>query len=262
MNLASAAEFRLDEKDVRAIVRLLGNVIAHRGDINVSRRMLMDGLCSLVDAHSWLWCVANMEPGKPLSHSDILYGGFDDEKFSWFLQAINHPALANANIRIASELQQRGAHITRNLTQIEAPAYPLFKSDAGPYWEKADIGTLMLSLRPIETGGATGIGLYRKRGAADFDDREMRIAHILLTEVSWLHFHSFPDRNKISRLYPRHKTILNLLCDGWDRKKIAAHLGISVQTVHGYVKQIFRHFDVHSQSELITRLAKGDGGDL
>lgn len=251
----------LSEEDIRAIVRLLGEVIAMRGDINACRRRLMEGLCPIVGADSWLWCMADIEPGKRLGHSGILHGGFDDERFSWFLQAINHPALGNANRRIASELIERGSHITRNLSQIEDPEYPLFQSDAGPFWERADIGTLMLSLRPMETGGATGIGLYRRRGRPDFDEREIRIAHILLTEVPWLHYEEFPEKSIISRLYPRHRTVLNLLCDGWDRKKVAAHLGISLQTVNGYVKEIFRHFDVHSQSELIAKLGKGDGGD-
>jgi len=251
----------LSEEDVRLIVRLLGEVIAMRGDINACRRRLMEGLCPIVRADSWFWCMADIEPGKRLGHSGILHGGFDDERFSWFLQAINHPALGKANRRIATELAERGGHITRNLSQIEDPEYPLFQSDAGPFWRKADIGTLMLSLRPMETGGATGIGLYRRRERPDFDEREIRIAHILLTEVPWLHYEKFPERNIIDRLYPRHRTVLNLLCDGWDRKKIAVHLGISLQTVNGYVKEIFRHFGAHSQSELIARLGQGDGGD-
>jgi len=257
----AAPEALLHEDDVRAIVRLLGEVIAMRGDINACRRRLMEGLCPIVGADSWLWCMADIEPGKRLGHSGILHGGFDDERLSWFLQAINHPALGNANRRIASELIERGTHLTRSLSQIEDPEYPLFKSDAGPYWEKAGIGTLMLSLRPMETGGATGIGLYRRKGRPDFDDREMRIAHIILTEVPWLHYEEFPERRIIDRLYPRHRTVLNLLCEGWDRKKISAHLGLSLQTVNGYVKEIFRHFEVHSQSELIAKFGKGDGGD-
>lgn len=251
----------LPEQDVRAIVRLLGEVIAMRGDINACRRKLMDGLCPIVGADSWLWCMADMEPGKRLGHSGILHGGFDDERFSWFLQAINHPALGRANQRLAGELIEKKQHITRNLLQAEDPTFPIFASEAGPYWEKAGIGTLMLSLRPMETGGATGIGLYRKLGAPHFDDREVRIAHIVLTEVPWLHYENFPEKKIIDRLYPRHRTVLNLLCEGWDRKKIAAHLGISAQTVHGYAKDIFRHFGVHSQSELIARLGRGDGGD-
>ncbi len=62
-------------------------------------------------------------------------------------------------------------------------------------------------------------------------------------------------------LYPRHRTVLILLCEGWNRKKIATHLGLSINTIHGYSKVIFKHFKVHSQAELIARFTQGDGGD-
>lgn len=258
----SAPDGSLAERDVRAIVRLLGEVIAMRGDINECRRKLMDGVCTLIGAHSWLWCMAEMEPGRPLSHSGILHGGFDDERFAWFLQAIHHPCLAKANHIAAGLLLQEKRHITLGRQRVEDPEFPVLSGECGELWHKAGIGTLMLSLRPMETGGATGVGLYRRPEATDFSEREIRIAHIILTEVPWLHYESFPDKATFSRLSPRHRTVLNLLCEGWSRKKIAEHLGVSENTVHGYAKEVFRHFGVHSQAELITRFSKGIGGDL
>lgn len=96
-----------------------------------------------------------------------------------------------------------------------------------------------------------------------FVEREARIAHIVLSEVPWLHFKAFPDRQskEMTNLYPRHRTVLNCLCEGWSRKTIADHLGLSTNTVHGYSKVIFKHFGVHSQAELVARFSKGDGGD-
>lgn len=262
MALSESIDANLDNSDVRSIVRLLGEIIAMRGDINDCRRALMDGLCPLVGADAWLWCMAEIEPGKALSHSGILHGGFDDERFTWFLKAINHPSLAKANHRAAEQLATEGRHITLGRRRIEDPSAPILSGESGDLWHKAGVGTLMLSLRPMEHGGATGVGLYRNPGGADFNEREIRIAHIVLTEVSWLHYENFPEKHSLSRLSPRHRTVLNLLCEGWPRKKIAAHLKISENTVHGYAKELFRHFDVHSQAELITRLTKGTGGDL
>ena len=40
----------LAESDVRRIVRLLGEVIVAPGEIHDKRRLLMDGLCELIDA--------------------------------------------------------------------------------------------------------------------------------------------------------------------------------------------------------------------
>jgi DNA-binding NarL/FixJ family response regulator len=48
---------------------------------------------------------------------------------------------------------------------------------------------------------------------------------------------------------------------GWPRKKIADHLGLSENTVHGYTKKIYQHLGQHSQAELIARFTLGRGRD-
>jgi DNA-binding CsgD family transcriptional regulator len=252
----------LTEQDVRNIVRLLGEVIAATGNIDAKRRVLMEGLCELIHAESWVWCMAQYEPDQPPSFVGLVHGGFDDARFARFVEAINHPAIGTVTRPSTLELKAKGTHLTRTLRQID-PMDLLKSSPAAPYLARANIGTLLVSQRPMEEGGISAIGVYRQVGAPHFDERESRIAHILLSEVPWLHFRAFPDRQslEIARLYPRHRTILNLLCEGWNRKKIADHLQLSVNTVHGYVKAIFQHFGVHSQAELLSRFTKGDGGD-
>ena len=47
--------------------------------------------------------------------------------------------------------------------------------------------------------------------------------------------------------------VLNLLLDGLGRKKIAQHLEITENTVAGYVKDIYNHFGVRSQPELMQK---------
>lgn len=252
----------LQEADVRRIVRLLGDVIAASGDINVKRRLLMDGLCTIIDATAWVWCMAEFDPDKPPSFIGLIYSGFDDERFARYLEAMNHPAMEPVTRPSSLELHAKACHLTRTQRQMD-PNFLLENSSAAHYWTLAGIGALMTSQRPMPDGGISGIGVYRDLGRSHFTEREARIAHIILSEVPWLHFHSFPDEasRDITRFYPRHRTVLNLLGDGWSRKKIAAHLDISENTVHGYVKEIFKHFEVHSQSELLARFTKGDGGD-
>ena len=47
--------------------------------------------------------------------------------------------------------------------------------------------------------------------------------------------------------------LLNLLLDGRDRKQIADQMGISENTVSGYAKDVYRHFDVNSHVELMRK---------
>ncbi|MCB1134259.1 MAG: helix-turn-helix domain-containing protein, partial [Verrucomicrobiae bacterium] len=130
-------------------------------------------------------------------------------------------------------------------------------------WKQADIRSFMLSAWPLKNGGFSGIGLYRNAERPEFDERECRIAHILLSEIPWLHAAGEPegDDRGLFPLTPKQRTTLNLLIQGWPREKIACHLAISANTLHGYVKNLFRHFRVSSQSELIARFRIGDGGD-
>ncbi len=252
----------LPESDVRAIVRLLGDVIASRGDLPECRRILMDGLCRIVNANSWAWCMAEFDPDKPPSFIGFEHGGFDEDRFARYIEAMNHPQHGQITHKSSLELKEKATHLTRTLRQID-PRMMFESSSFGKAWADAGIGALILSQKPMNAGGVSGVAVYRPVGEPQFDARECRIAHIILSEVPWLHFNAFPDQasKDITGLQPRHRTILNLLCEGWSRKRIATHLGLSENTVHGYVKEIFRHFGVHSQPELIARFTKGDGGD-
>lgn len=207
--------------------------------------------------------MAEFDPDKPPSFIGFEHGGWGEERFARYIEAMNHPAMQPVTHPSSIELQEKNIHLTRTQRQMD-PDMLLENSAAAPFWERADIGALMTSQRPMTDGGISGIGDYRKSGLPHFTQREARIAHIILSEIPWLHFQAFPDKasREITRLYPRHRTVLNLLCEGWSRKKIAAQFGLSIHTVHGYAKAIFSHFGVHSQSELLTRFSRGDGGDL
>lgn len=263
MNSAPICQSPLSEEDVRGIVRVLGTVIAAIGDIDVKRKVLMEGLCGLVNAESWVWCVARPEPDRPPSFVGVVHGGFDDARLASFVEAMNRPALEAITRNSLSEAGTTEPRLARTTRQTD-PGSPLERSPAAPYWIRADIGTLMVSQRTMPDGGISAIGVYRRVGAPQFDERETRLAHILLSEVPWLHFLVFPDPKSqdFARLYPRHRTILRLLRKGWSRKKIASHLNVSINTVHGYAKAIFQHFGVHSQAELVSRFPKGCGEEL
>lgn len=259
------AEVTLPESDVKAVVRLLGDVVAMQGDINACRRYLMDGMCKLIDADVWVWCMAEFDPNKPPSFLGLIHGGFDEARFAHYLEAINHPDMQRISRPQSVELQERGTHLTRTRDQLlRGTEYTLEASAAYPAWVRANIDVIMTSLRPMPSGGISGVGLYRDLGRPQFTQREAKICHILLSEVPWLHFQGFPgeDSREITRLYPRHRTVLNCLCEGWNRKKIATYLSLAENTVNGYTNAVYRHFKVNSQEELISRVTSGDGGDI
>jgi DNA-binding NarL/FixJ family response regulator len=71
------------------------------------------------------------------------------------------------------------------------------------------------------------------------------------------YFHKSQDRNSVyfeSNLTEREKEILNLLIKGLSYKQIAGDIFISVETLNSHIKNIYRKLNVHSRSELASRL--------
>lgn len=184
-----------------------------------------------------------------------------EDQFPKYLAALGHPATDAMTIPVINDIRERKEHLTRTIEQVSGNLF--YDYEATPLWREANVGTLLLSGRPIDDRCATGIGIYRKAGSVPFTGRESRIAHIILTEVPWLHEQGWPeDRGRtVPTLSPRQLRVLNLLLESRSRKEIAGHLGISENTVAGYVKEVFRHFRVHSQAELMRRFMQGDGAD-
>lgn len=65
----------------------------------------------------------------------------------------------------------------------------------------------------------------------------------------------------VPELSPRLRTVFGLLLEGWTRKQMAEHLGLSVNTIAEYTKAVYRHFDVNGQKPLIRRFRVGNGYD-
>jgi DNA-binding CsgD family transcriptional regulator len=256
-------EFSLSSEDARAIVRLLGEVCVLPDEHEGKKRHLMEGLCDLVDADYWAWVqAAELEPGKFPVYVGFLSGRFSEALLAEFLQIQAHSEMIRWTIPLATELRASGRHVTRNV-QDQFDYEEFLSSEVGQWWSRAGIEPRCIAFRPLQDGSATGIGLYRKTGRALFCDREARIMHILLTEVPWLHEMGWPEDRcaTIPDLSRRCWLVHEMLLQGFNRDSISSHLGLSRHTVDDYVKEVYRHLGVRSQSELIARFHRGDGAD-
>src|SRR5688572_19751070 len=62
-----------------------------------------------------------------------------------------------------------------------------------------------------------------------------------------------PRLDKLTKsLAPRQRQVLYRLKTGRPEKEIAAELGLSVHTAHGYVTAVYRRFGVNSRAELMA----------
>ncbi|MGF1679155.1 MAG: helix-turn-helix transcriptional regulator [Candidatus Methylacidiphilales bacterium] len=257
------ATCELTEQDVRAMVRLLGEVASLQADHATCKRELMNGLCRLIQGDCWVWALmCQPGDGRPQVYTSMLHDGFDSDRLNRLMEANDHPEMSWVARRFFEELQQRGKHITRARHQIISDD-DFSRTQAFEGWTRADIGSLILSMVPLEGESGSFVGIYRRSQAPAFTERECRIAHIVLSEVTWLHGQGWPEDRGVTvpQLSPRQRNVLNWLIMGYDRKKIADLMGISPNTVAGYTKEIYRHFGVNTQAALQARFFSGDGGD-
>lgn len=235
----------LDEADVRRMVRLLGQVIATPGGISEKRRVLMNGLCEIVCAPTWVWRQSNLHNK---STAEIENGVWSEKNAARPRESGNSRERVVPEIVSCPEVQESHRSIELSPTFAEGQ---LDGSKGGPK---------LTSVQFTSDHAASTIEICRNFGQPAFTEGETRIARLILDGVPWLHLQMLPHSQTFPQLSPRQREVLELLCDGWSRKQIAGHLDLSINTVYGYTKAIFQRFKIHSQAELIARFTQAAGG--
>mgnify|MGYP001169656454 CR=1 FL=1 len=125
------------------------------------------------------------------------------------------------------------------LTIFEEPATVLEAICAGAdgYLLKRSTATeLVDELQHIDRGGAP---------------MTPRVAKSMLSLVRSLAPHT--DSRSAPTLSPREQQVLRGLVDGRSYKQVAADLEVSIDTVRGHIRRLYRKLQVHSVAEAVTR---------
>ena len=119
----------------------------------------------------------------------------------------------------------------------------------------AGIDDCVYSARILEGGTVACLCACRLWGdRRPFDARDARTVHVLHAECGWVYRDELPsDRVKALPLSPREQQVLWKLLSGRAEKQIATEMRLSPNTVHHYVKAIYRRLRVSSRGELLAR---------
>ena len=249
----------VSEEDARAMVRLVGETaaVAATSNYHECRKFLLNGLCEMISADAWAWALSRVDPEThQIYYLTNQVGGMDDGQWTAIAAAVEHPEMKVASKGFGEALANTRQAVTMSREEID-PEDMSRQGALKQAWERTGFDGMIMSGHPLDEESSCHIVIYRNIDKGSFTDRQTQMAHIVLSEVSWLHAQGWPeDRGAtIPKLTPRQRSVLIMLTGGHTRKDMASALDISENTISGYVKDVYRHFDVHSQTELVRKFS-------
>jgi DNA-binding CsgD family transcriptional regulator len=245
-------------RDVRKIVRLLGEVAVLETDTPGKRRCLLEGMARIVEADIWAWIhfQDNAKDGIPMGFAFVEGGWASEAQRMLFAEATTTPVAKRYNEahRIGCE-----AHRTRKRVDI-LPDSEWFSSELfQKYYAKGNLGDWISSTYPLGDSYFSSIMLLRQLDRPMFTRRDVCIVHVLTEEIDWLHREgtNIPASEHVNKLSPRQRQVLLRLLAGEGIKEIARRLSLSNHTVNDHMKEIYRRFGVSGRSELVSKFLAG-----
>jgi DNA-binding CsgD family transcriptional regulator len=241
------------EDEVRDLLRISLGDQRFVGDASQSRQQMITGLLGRGMPGRWLWgLLRTTDPGQDPDFLHRESFGLTAGELTAYWQAFAQKAVSS----VFSGLVWQANLARVPLTIRPERQFLRFPGDGAlALWRKAGVSWSVLSLHPQGGNRVSVFALHRPPGARPFSDFDVCRIETLLSEVPVLH--RPPIASPLPGdvvLYPRQREILRLLLDGCSRKAIAAELGITPNTVAGYVREIYRAFRVCSHAMLIKRL--------
>jgi DNA-binding CsgD family transcriptional regulator len=228
----------LTPADARNMLRLGNSLHRSPGDPVTRKRILLQGIARLVEAHGAISVVTTCDrltarqtvisvvrtdaPDAPVSPSDP-------------------PAARTAPLRL-----KRGGRIAQ-LAAAESGWRP------PEHCQCCDSFIDLLGMQVVAT-----LTVYRQPAdAPPFSQREREIVNAVHAEMAWVYEQDLLMTSpEALALPPRKRETLQYLLAGDRETQIAAKVEMSRATIHNHVKSLYRHFNVATRNELLEKWSK------
>jgi len=256
---------RLRLNDLRRALRIVGECREYRVSPAGWLKHAAEGLRDLVGAR---YVLAGLNPPQGFRlHSDTAIVVFTDfegsEKRDAFLRYMADEAqLSDPAFVRWQEVRRPGLTVRRD---------QLITDDVFQAAENYTHRTQMFGIEEYlfsefanASGTVTfGLAVHRGVGEPRFSPRQTRLVNLFHGELARLVGPVLSDGTKgFSAALPRRlRQTLWCLLEGDSEKQVANRLGLSPNTVHSYVVDLYRRFGVSTRSELLSNLLqRGDAG--
>jgi len=244
------------ERDVRSILRLVGELFELPDDPTARSIHLVDGACRMFGARSGLVGVleGKSADGAPIFRFGAA-GGWLDERTTQLYEVY------------ANDAHMRDPMLVRLMKQTRfTGVFQRGQVVPNPDWYRSlhfnemriplGIDDAIYTFHPLGPGKQmTGLGINRELGGGAFSKRENKLIS-LLHEALTPFYHYLNGRLQSPaavQFPPMMDRVLRLLLAGKSEKQVAAELQRSRHTIHDHVKIIYRRLGVGTRAELLAR---------
>lgn len=235
------------------MVRLVSDAVAHSGDLPAQRRGLVSGLADLVGGDLWIWTTSQTRPetGEVAGLSVVSGGWKSDDELSKLVELHESPL----GLRVVKAFAQTQKHTTLLREQFA----PDEEFQSTRWYRESAFDDCLFSIYPTVPPALSSVGIHRQKGRPRFSMLESTIVHLVLSQVSWMHYglENAQLADATLSLTPRQRHVLVQLICGRSTRDISSSLGISIHTVHDHVKAVLEVFKVKTRTELLSRYLNG-----
>lgn len=256
----------LHTSDVRALLRILGELRELGADPSAWRTHLVTSLESLCDAR--VAVISELRVNELAVDAEIT----NCTEAVTPLQMIDHGVDASTRARFYQDLyfiDHQTDDALGGIVPLYGSAFTILRRDVidDRRWDRSFSGNerfralgcddFVMSMAPVSSLGViSSLEIYRPRGKR-FTERERLLIALIHEELAndWSRIERRDEKSDV-KLTPRQREVLDRLVEGESEKEIAYALGVSAHTAHDHVKAIHRAFGARSRGELLAAVAK------
>lgn len=246
---------RVRTDDVRALLRLVGELHELPNDPDVRVAHMLERICTLVGGRIAFVNILELSPDRSVP------------RLVWWAQRglVDQDGQA-ALLRLADLGIEHQGPLIQHLA-LGSPRIVTFARDelvSDREWYGSSYFNEHLRVAGLDSTVCTSfplpgprrrftVGFYRPTGDRRFGRREWTLLELLNSEFGWFYRAVAEALNGPTRQLSRQlRRTLALLVDGDSEKQIARRMHLSPHTVHDYVKELHKRFGVSSRGELLA----------